>query len=150
MEVLASSKDEVVMMLGHGTEHGLLCPNDQCQFGRFIISDKHVDLLREHVCIGIWCNANRFAETHGLNGLFSGMVISEEEEAHTFGVDLKGEDLNERNHIYATDLAYCLRHYSLDLVPDAMQNVKDYSSPLNDFNYSSLYCYGKTSKTLDY
>ena len=41
--------------------------------------------LRRHPVIGIWCHANLFAERFRLHDLFSGMVISEMEEAHAYG-----------------------------------------------------------------
>ena len=47
-----------IYLLGHGTEYGLLSSN----FDRFIINSKHVQFLRDKEVIGIWCNADIFAE----------------------------------------------------------------------------------------
>ena len=134
-------KEEVIMMLGHGHNNGLLAPFGRKQFGRVIVDSKLVYLLREHPCIGIWCYANEFAKKYGLKGLFSGMVISEANEAYDNCVDITGEDIDLCNKQYASDLKYCIRHYSLDLIPKAMLELQDYGSELKDFNYNSLYYY---------
>lgn len=136
-----SPESEVILMLGHGCHCGLFAPCGENQFARTIVNDKLVYLLKNRTCIGIWCYANEFAKKYGLRGLFSGMVVSEEDEAYNIGIDVYGEDLDLCNNQYASDLDYCLRHYSLDLVPEMMQEIQDYHSDLKDFNYKSLYFY---------
>ena len=74
-------KAKEIMLLGHGTEYGLLAPQGKEQFGRLIINSGHVQFLRNKIIIGLWCNANIFAMKYNLTGLFSGMVISEISEA---------------------------------------------------------------------
>jgi hypothetical protein len=41
----------------------------------------YVYLLRDKIGVYIWCNANVFAEKYGLKGFYTGMIISEYEEA---------------------------------------------------------------------
>ena len=41
-----------IIMLGHGTEEGLI------GFNRFFINSSLVYLLREKICVCIWCNAD--------------------------------------------------------------------------------------------
>jgi len=130
------------MMLGHGSCNGLFAPFGNEQFARLIVDSRLVYLLREHPCVGIWCNANQFAEKHNLKGLFSGMIISESEEAWDWGVDIEGEDLSRNNEELANDLEYCLRKYSLNLIPQKMLDIQDYNSPLKDFNYNNIFYYG--------
>ena len=132
---------EIVMMLGHGYGGGLFAPLGEDQFGRLIVDSGLVYLLREHTCIGVWCNANEFAEKYGLKGLFTGMIISEKSEADCFGVDIEGEDLTLCNEQFASDLEYCLRRYSLDLIPEMIVELQDYHTELKDFNYSHIYSY---------
>jgi hypothetical protein len=96
-----------------------------------------VYLLKEHTCIGIWCYANEFAENHELKGLFTGMIISEQSEADQLGVYIIGENLQLCNNQFASDLEYCMRRYSLELVPKMMQELQDYHSDLKDFNYKN-------------
>jgi len=134
-------KEEEIIMMGHGYNGGLFAPYGGEQFAREIVNSKLAYLLREHTCIGIWCNANQFAEKYELKGLFSGMIISEPEEAWDCGVDIEDEDIDLNNNQFASDLEYCLRNYSLDLVPRKMKELQDYHSPLKDFNYSNLFYY---------
>jgi len=140
-ETIGMSENELILMLGHGCGNGLFAPYGENQFARTIVDDKLVYLLKDKTCIGIWCHANEFAEKYGLKGLFSGMVVSEANEAYSLGLDIYGEDLESCNNQYASDLDYCLRHYSLDLIPEMMQEIQDYHSDLKDFNYKSLYFY---------
>lgn len=136
-----SPKEEEILMLGHGCEDGLFSPYGNEQFARLIVDSKLVYLLREHPCIGIWCNANMFANKYNLRGLFSGMIISEAEEAWDCGVDIEGEDLDANNNQLADDLRYCLKKYPLDLIPQKMLDVQDYHSELKDFNYNNIFYY---------
>lgn len=134
-----SDKSEIIMMLGHGSEHGLYAPSSGSQFGKLIVDHKMHDLLQGRTCIGIWCNAIDFAKRFDLSGLFTGMIISEEEEAVMEGVDIYGEDLNLCNKQFALDLDYCIRHHPLYEIPSKMLELQDYHSNLKDFNYNSIF-----------
>ena len=136
-----SPKEEIIMMLGHGCDKGLFAPYGDNPFARTIIDSRIVYLLREHTCIGIWCYANEFAKKYDLKGLFSGMVVSDANEALDYKLDYEGEDINLLNKQYANDLAYCLRKNSLNSVPQMMLEIQDYHSDIKDFNYQSLYYY---------
>ena len=134
-------KEEEIMMLGHGYNRGLFAPYGGNQFARTIVDGRLVYLLKEHTCIGIWCYANEFAENYGLKGLFSGMVVSDANEALDNCLDFEGEDIDALNNQYASDLEYCMRRYSLNLVPKMMQELQDYHSDIKDFNYKNFYFY---------
>jgi len=84
-----------IIMLGHGTEQGLI------GFYRFVIDSKLVYLLREKFCICIWCNANIFVEKYGLKGFYSGMIISEYEEAMLYSISTNIQWINESNKDFA-------------------------------------------------
>lgn len=144
METIGSAEnDEPILMLGHGCDKGLFAPHNLIQFARVIVDDRIANLLKEHTCIGIWCYANEFAEKYELHGLFSGMVVSDADEAIDNCIDFDGEDIDACNNQYASDLEYCLRNYSLQDVPKMMLEMQDYHSELKDFNYNSLYYYEK-------
>ena len=136
-----SPKDEIIMMLGHGYNGGMFAPYGTDQFARTIVDSRLTYLLREHPCIGIWCYANDFADTQGLKGLFSGMIISEKAEADELGVDIEGEDIELSNNQLASDLEYCIRNYSLNDVPKMMLELQDYHSELKDFIYNNFHFY---------
>lgn len=144
-DMLRSDEFDCVMMLGHGTEYGLLAPNGNDMFGRLIISGRNVQALRDYKkLIGIWCNANIFAEKYGLSGLFSGMVVSELSEAADWNISASEEELMEHRRLWAQHLAE-----SLDKHPDNLEEVckemnchiTEKSSLLEKFNYESVYSF---------
>lgn len=87
------SHDRIVM-LGHGTEKGLI------GFNRFIIDSKLVYLLREKICVFIWCNADVFVKKYGLKGFYTGMIVSDYEEAFTYGVYEDSKSIEESNKCF--------------------------------------------------
>ena len=87
--------DDVIMILGHGNEYGLFSKLvKDGNYKRFMITYKHVQFLRDKACIGIWCYANKFAETYRIHGLFSGMIISGLQEAIDLGVPATKEEID--------------------------------------------------------
>ena len=147
-EALSAENDErLLMMLGHGCPLGLFAPqknknypNGINQFGRLIINSSHVQLLRKKLCIGIWCYAVDFARKYGLHGLFSGMIISELDEAHDCGMyDFTALEIQMYNQDFAEALYDCINKYPLNEVPQAMENYISNPNRLEQFNYSNLY-----------
>lgn len=133
--------DDVIMMLGHGNEYGLFSKPEDGKYKRFMITDKHVQFLRDKTCIGIWCYANKFAEKYGLRGLFSGMIISELQEAIDLGVSATKEEIDREMEKFAIRLKYCMETYGLEQTPQRMKELDDVQSVLTRFNYSNLYYY---------
>jgi hypothetical protein len=138
----AIRSDDVVMMLGHGNEYGLFSkPEKDGSFKRFMITDKHVQFLRDKTCIGIWCYANKFAEKYKLHGLFSGMIISELQEAIDLGVAATKEEIDKEMEKFTICLKDCIETYGLEQTPLRMKELVDVQSVLTKFNYSNLYYY---------
>ena len=146
-EFVSHNDNKVVVMLGHGCPGGLFAPRKNKnyqggidQFGRLIINSRHVDLLRKHICIGIWCYAVDFARKYGLHGLFSGMIISELEEAQDCGInEFTRPEIDMYNQDFAEALYDCINKYPLNEVPDAMAAYVSNPNRLEEFNYSNLY-----------
>lgn len=84
-----------IIMLGHGTEKGLY------GFSRFIIDSSYVYLLREKECICIWCKADEFVDKYGLMGFYTGMIISEDEEANLYCINASEDELLQSNLLFA-------------------------------------------------
>lgn len=138
----AIRSDDVVMMLGHGNEYGLFSkPEKNGEYRRFLITDKHVQFLRDKSCIGIWCYANKFAEKYKLHGLFSGMIISELQEAIDLGVAATKEEIDKEMEKFTICLKDCIETYGLEQTPLRMKEYDDVQSVLTKFNYSNLYYY---------
>lgn len=148
-ELLMDESFQRIMLLGHGTEYGLFGGRKVCgsfdRFDHFIVGSRHVQFLRDREVIGIFCNANQFAERYGLTGLFSGMVISELSEALMFNVPVSGEDeINEHMSRWTSELNNYLRDNwnNLREVPDLMfERIDSIQRPsqLELFNYQSVY-----------
>ena len=139
-------KDRTVMMLGHGYEGGMFAPQKNGveinPFYRKIINPSLVQFLREKTCIGIWCYANLFAERYGLHGLFSGMVISDLDEAHSYGIDeFSQKEIEMYNHDFACALEYCIETFELEQVPSMMEGFVHTPNRLEKFNFGSLHYY---------
>lgn len=145
--LMNESDNRILMMLGHGCPQGLFAPrkdknyqNGIDQFGRLIINASHVQMLRKKLCIGIWCYAVDFARKYNLHGLFSGMIISELEEAQDCGMyEFTKEEIQMYNQDFAEALYDCINKYPLNEVPQAMENYISNPNRLEQFNYSNLY-----------
>lgn len=146
-DIISQNEDKVITMLGHGCPDGLFAPRKDKhyqggidQFGRLIIGSRHVDLLRKHTCIGIWCYAVDFARKYNLHGLFSGMIISELSEAQDCGFDqFTRPEIDMYNQDFAEALYDCINKYPLNEVPDAMARYVSNPNRLEEFNYNNLY-----------
>ena len=134
------NSDEI-WLLGHGCgEFGLL--DMKSRFGVLnIVGSQHVQFLRDKLVIGIFCNANMFAERYGLTGLFTGMIISEMQEAIDWNVKTDEEELFLENMFFANNLNSCIKYCkSLKEVPEMMRKyIQENSSPLVRFNYESVF-----------
>ena len=79
------STQERIMLLGHGSDKGLFFRKDDSkdEFDKVIVSHAHAYHLRKHGgnIVAVWCNADQFARAEGLHGLFTGMIVSELNEA---------------------------------------------------------------------
>lgn len=120
-----------IMMLGHGSEDGLF------GYNRMIIDSKWVYILREKYCVGIWCNANVFFEKYGLNGFYTGMIISEDMEANMYNVNCTADDLEISNITFAC----AIKNY-IDDDNSINQIRKNYTSNLNEvikFNRENIF-----------
>lgn len=137
---------ERIMLLGHGSADGLLYRADSSAdgFDSLIISHAHAYPLRKHGAnlVGIWCNAADFARRERLQGLFSGMIISELEEAQRYNVRTTQEELDRENVKLAARLR-CLLDAKVPLgyIPERMPGLDDVKSELTTFNYRNFFYY---------
>jgi hypothetical protein len=90
-----------IIGLGHGSPSGLFSMSSG-GFGSYILGASEVEVLRGKELVSIWCHANQFMERHKLNGLYSGMFISEVSEARYYGLnEVTQADVNESNDAFA-------------------------------------------------
>lgn len=119
-----------IVMLGHGTEKGLI------GFDKFIIDSTYIYLLRKKLCICIWCNADVFVNKYGLKGFYTGMIISEYEEAIMYSVNTNPYWINDSN----TDFALAIK-YSIDEnnILEMSKKLYEGNSSVVEFNCNNLY-----------
>lgn len=97
-------KHDQVMMMGHGSPHGLFSMGKFPNSGGYIIDSMMVDLLGEKNNIYIWCNADVFVDKYKLNGIYSGMFISEVGESIYCRIPSTQEQVDESNNVFAQAL----------------------------------------------
>jgi len=123
---------DVIIMLGHGTECGLISGN------RYLIDSQMVFLLRKKICYGVWCDSYHFFKRYSLSGLCSGMIISEYDEALTYCLyDFSADDIKKSNNI----LSFLLRRYIVDKRPlkTLLSFYSKLKNPITDFNKDKFY-----------
>lgn len=136
----AIQRSDTIMMLGHGNPYGLFStPNKKGKYERFLITDRHVEFLRGKICIGIWCYADEFAKRYGLTGLFTGMIISELQEAIEHDITTTKEEIDRENVKFALRLRDSIANSNLKDIPIQMQALDDMKSELTRFNYGNMY-----------
>ena len=110
-----------VMMMGHGSPYGLFSMGKFPNSGGLIIDPMMIDVLSEkNNNVYIWCNANAFVDKYKLNGIYSGMFISEVGEAEYCGLpDTEQTIVDESNNTFAELLGkQLLTETSLEQVYD--------------------------------
>lgn len=123
-----------IVMLGHGSEDGLF------GFGRLIIDSTLVYLLREKQCVCIWCNADVFVEKYELKGFYTGMIVSDYEEAIMYSINLH-ENIVQK--IYNSNVLFAdaaKKSIDEENMLDSMKLMyDDDSNPIIDFNKQNLH-----------
>lgn len=125
-----------IIMCGHGCPDGLFGTNG------LVISDENISALRNKELIGIWCNADVFFNEHRLDGIFSGMFISEIEEGYAHGVFCDQKTVDESNNTFAKILGASIE--SFDNIGDQYMNLmENYNTHLKNevVNYNAKRLY---------
>jgi hypothetical protein len=101
LKVVTSHKR--IMMMGHGSPSGLFAVGqfEEEKFMSYIIDNSFVDALKNKDNVFIWCHANKFVEQHRLTGFYSGMFISEVQEAILYGYDVSAGIIEKSNHAFS-------------------------------------------------
>lgn len=124
-----------IIFLGHGSEKGLFDYKMNT-----IIDSNYVYLLREKLCVCVWCNADVFFLKYGLKGIYTGMIISESMEANVELVYCNDLDILNSNSQFAENMKLLIEDDNLD-------NFKlNYSSDSNNvIKYNSQRVYKKST-----
>jgi len=121
--------DRIVMM-GHGTPWGLIGGN------RLFIDASLVYLLRDKEVVAMWCNADQFVEKYDLKGFYTGMIISELQEAVYCKVESNHKEILQSNILFTDALTK-----SIDSGDMLGNMIKEYvgESPTIKYNAERLY-----------
>ena len=138
------STQDRIMLLGHGSDKGLFFREDDSkeEFDKVIVGHPHTYHLRKHGgnIVAVWCNADQFARAEGLHGLFSGMIVSELNEALLYQVETAQEELDRENVKLVRRLrALFDARIPLSEIPKRMSAMDDVHSPLTTFNYKNFF-----------
>lgn len=120
------SEHDQVMMMGHGSPYGLFSMGKFTYSGGYIIDPMMIDLLSEkNNNVYIWCNADVFVDKYKLNGIYTGMFISEVGEANYCGLpDVEQTVVDESNNTFANTLGeQLLTGASLEQIYDNTNQV---------------------------
>lgn len=99
-----------ILFMGHGSPNGLFSMGQFDYRSIYIVDERVVDTLRsKDRVLYLWCNADQFVRRHNLNGMFSGMFISEMGEARYCGVTANLTHVNESNDTFAALLGESLK-----------------------------------------
>jgi hypothetical protein len=94
------------IFIGHGTNRGLSNLDLFKYKGEYII-DHHCKnvLKRSNQNIYLWCYANRFIKNNDLKGIFTGMFISDLQEAKQYNIEnVKKKDIDASNVFFSQTL----------------------------------------------
>lgn len=134
MKRLIKSHDRIIV-LGHGTEKGMFDTNSVIW-----IDSRLVYLLREKKnSVYIWCNADLFVEKYKLDGFYTGMIVSDYEEAQIYGVSHKRDDIDISNELFAKSIGDGLDS-DIEIMLESVIGV--YSDPKNkiiEFNKKNIH-----------
>lgn len=97
-----------IIMLGHGTPHGLMYTPINHSYGKLLASKE---------TITIWCNSDMYALRHGLKGFHTGMIISEVGEAqYVLGcTPLDAKETLENMERFAKAVGECIEESPRDM-----------------------------------
>lgn len=121
-----------IVMLGHGTGEGLI------GFKRLIIDSNYVYLLRDKITVCIWCNADNFVKKYNLKGFYTGMIISEMDEANCYSLyETSQANITASNILFATAIKNAID--SDDMLSVVQQKYKKDDNNIVNFNKERIW-----------
>ena len=126
-----------IMMLGHGTPHGLLNMWNFDFKGDHIIDETTAPLLKGKHNICIWCYADEFVNKHTLSGFYTGMFISEMDEARMLDILASQKGIAHSNALFANAVN---RHLVVrDMEKKVKKEYKCHHNHVIKYNRERLY-----------
>jgi hypothetical protein len=120
-----------IIMMGHG------CPDGLFGIHRMLIHSGLVYLLREKLCVCIWCNSDQFVLKYKLRGFYTGMFLSEVGEAEYYKIKTDQASVSYSNYYFANLMNGSID--SLNLYNEIKSAYTDEDNPVIQFNNKRLY-----------
>jgi hypothetical protein len=131
-----------VIMLGHGTDEGLLRTPIRTYNLSNMVDSSFVQLLREKEWnVFIWCNADEFVKKYNLKGFTTGMIISEIAEAVYCSVVSNGASIDEANDRFVFALKEHLFNEPQILFDDFKKKFDVRNNNVCQFNGNNIYLF---------
>ena len=130
-EILIHDK---IIMMGHGMSHGLL------GFGNLVITSEYISILQQKDCVCIWCNADLFVEKYKLKGFYTGMIISEMDEAKFYNIKCTKKQIEESNILFSIAIKSALLSKNpLETTKSIYKNNENLVNPIISYNSQNIY-----------
>ena len=133
-----------VMMMGHGSPNGLFKVGSFPKVKEtFVINKSHVPLLNEkEENVFIWCNADMFVNFYELKGFYTGMFISEVNEAYYCGLPGTTQDIVDESNYGFTNIIKKHITENKNVIHEKVKNeygVLSENNPVAFYNNLRLY-----------
>lgn len=126
------SNHERIICMGHGIPTGML------GFPYLIDEKFFTDKTKHYVCI--WCNADQFVKKYRIKGLYTGMIISEMEEAHYEGIFyVNHSQIEESNSLFAGSIAAFIDYPDNIMVDNILKTYDSLDNPIIEYNRQRIY-----------
>lgn len=126
LKAIMSGYDKIIF-LGHGCPHGLF------GHGKLFIDSSFVYILKHIECVYIWCNADQFVHRYKLKGFYTGMIISEIDEAYMFNIYPTKDEIDFSNKLFASSIKKSFK------ASDVLLEYNDSTSEVIKFNSARIY-----------
>lgn len=124
-------KHEQIILMGHGSVNGLR------GFGKFVIDESFGELLRYKDTTCIWCYAVLYCLEHRIQGLCTGMIVSEESEATGYNLPTDKELIDESNTMFSSAVReHLFKPNSAKLIK---RDYKSETNPIIQFNRNNIF-----------
>ena len=132
-----------ILMMGHGSPAGLFSVGQFPDAYPYIFDESMVDMLQDKITVYIWCNADKFVQRHSLYGFYTGMFISEVNEALYFNfwnLDNLERLIDESNYAFSAIVAKHIDEGLFDMYKNVVAGYGLLAkNPIARFNLDRLY-----------
>ena len=137
IDEIISEESDTLILAGHGSSFGLFGTGDFDEF--CIVDQKSVPLIKAKRLICVWCHAAQFGESQGLKGFFSGMFISNQDEASLYNIVAKDDVIWQLEKNFCNNLNELIRNdVSMNQWIGILKEHSDHNDPVDIFNMEGL------------